>query len=35
MEMANFSRMQILQESGIAMLAQANQHQSAVLKLLG
>ena len=34
-EMANFTRMQILQESGVAMLAQANQTQSAVLRLLG
>jgi flagellin len=34
-EMANFSRLQILQESGVAMLAQANMTQSAVLKLLG
>lgn len=33
-EMANFSRLQILQESGVAMLAQANMTQSAVLKLL-
>ena len=34
-EMANYSRLQILQESGIAMLAQANMTQSNVLKLLG
>ena len=34
-EMSNLSRLQILQESGIAMLAQANMHQSSVLKLLG
>ena len=34
-EMANFSKLQILQEAGVAMLAQANQTQSAVLRLLG
>jgi flagellin len=34
-EMANMTRLQILQESGIAMLAQANSTQSAVLRLLG
>jgi flagellin len=34
-EMANYSRLQILQESGIAMLSQANMTQSNVLKLLG
>ena len=33
-EMVNLSKLQILQESGVAMLAQANMHQSAVLKLL-
>ncbi|MCW2926215.1 MAG: flagellin domain protein [Thermoleophilia bacterium] len=35
MEMTNLARLQILQESGIAMLAQANQTQSSILKLLG
>ena len=34
-EMSNYTRLQILQESGVAMLAQANQTQSAVLRLLG
>lgn len=34
-EMVSLSRLQILNESGIAMLAQANMHQSSVLKLLG
>ncbi len=33
-EMANMTRLQILQESGVAMLAQANTQQSSVLKLL-
>lgn len=33
-EMVNLSKLQILQESGVAMLAQANMHQSSVLKLL-
>ena len=34
-EMTEFTRLQILQQSGTAMLAQANQLQSTVLKLLG
>ena len=34
-EMTNFTRLQILQQSGTAMLAQANQSSSAVLSLLG
>jgi flagellin len=34
-EMVTLSKLQILQESGVAMLAQANQSKSAVLKLLG
>ena len=34
-EMTNLSKLQIMQQSGIAMLAQANMHQSSVLKLLG
>jgi flagellin len=34
-EMANLSRLQILQQSGIAMLAQANMQRSSVLGLLG
>jgi flagellin len=33
-ELANMTRLQILQESGVAMLAQANTQQGAVLKLL-
>jgi flagellin len=33
-EMANYTRLQILQESGIAMLGQANMNQSAVMSLL-
>jgi flagellin len=33
-EMANMTRLQILQESGMAMLAQANTQQSSVLRLL-
>jgi flagellin len=33
-EMTNYSRLQILQESGVAMLAQANMTQQTVLKLL-
>jgi flagellin len=33
-EMANYTRLQILQESGIAMLGQANMNQSAVMRLL-
>lgn len=34
-EMSNFSRTQILQQAGISMLAQANQANQGVLKLLG
>jgi flagellin len=34
-EMVNLTRMQILQQSGTAMLAQANQSPQSVLKLLG
>lgn len=34
-EMSNFSRSQILQQAGISMLAQANQANQGVLKLLG
>lgn len=34
-EMANFTKEQILQQAGTAMLAQANQKPQAVLKLLG
>lgn len=33
-EMTTLARLQILQESGIAMLAQANMHQNTVLRLL-
>jgi flagellin len=33
-EMATFTRFQILQQSGVAMLAQANQAPQAVLRLL-
>lgn len=33
-EMATFTRYQILQQSGVAMLAQANQAPQAVLRLL-
>ena len=34
-EMTNFTKLQILQQSGVAMLAQANQLSNTVLKLLG
>ncbi len=34
-EMSNFSRSQILQQAGVSMLAQANQANQSVLKLLG
>jgi flagellin len=34
-EMVNFTRLQILSQSGTSMLAQANQSSSSVLKLLG
>jgi len=34
-EMSNFTRLQVLQQSGTAMLAQANQQPQAVLKLIG
>jgi flagellin len=34
-EMTNFTKLQILQQSGLAVLAQANQNPQAVLKLLG
>lgn len=34
-EMTNFSRTQILQQAGVSMLAQANQSNQGVLKLLG
>jgi len=34
-EMSNFTKLQILQQSGTAMLAQANQSSQGVLKLLG
>lgn len=34
-EMTNYTRLQILQQSGLAMLAQANQAPQAVLSLLG
>jgi flagellin len=35
LEMANFTRHQILQQAGTAMLAQANVQTQSVLKLLG
>jgi flagellin len=34
-EMTNFTKLQILQQSGVSVLAQANSQPSAVLKLLG
>ena len=34
-EMTNFSKLQILQQAGMSVLAQANQSQQGVLKLLG
>ena len=34
-EMTSFTRSQILQQAGTAMLAQANQAPQSVLKLLG
>jgi flagellin len=34
-EMVNLTKMQILQQAGTAMLAQANQAPQSVLKLLG
>jgi flagellin len=34
-EMSEFSKFQIMQQAGVAMLAQANQSPQAVLKLLG
>jgi flagellin len=34
MEMANFTRHQILNQAGVSMLAQANQAPQAVLSLL-
>ena len=34
-EMTNFTRSQILQQAGTAMLAQANQSSQGVLRLLG
>jgi flagellin len=34
MEMTNFTKLQVLQQSGVAMLAQANQAPDAVLNLL-
>ncbi len=34
-EMTNFTKAQILQQAGTAMLAQANQAPQGVLKLLG
>jgi flagellin len=34
-EMSNFTKAQILQQAGVAMLAQANQMPQAILKLLG
>ncbi len=33
-EMVNFTKLQILQQAGTSMLAQANQASSSVLKLL-
>ena len=33
-EMANFTKLQVLQQAGTAMLAQANTTQQTVLKLL-
>ena len=34
-EMVNLTKMQVLQQAGTAMLAQANQPPQSVLKLLG
>jgi flagellin len=34
-EMVNFTKLQILQSAGTAMLAQANQSSQGVLQLLG
>jgi flagellin len=34
-EMVNLTKMQVLQQAGTAMLAQANQSPQSVLKLLG
>ncbi len=34
-EMVNLTKMQVLQQAGTAMLAQANQQPQSVLKLLG
>ena len=35
MQMANLSKYQVLQQSGIAMLAQADQMPQALLKVIG
>ncbi|SHH35985.1 flagellin, partial [Tepidibacter thalassicus] len=35
LEMANYQKLNVLQQAGVSMLAQANQQPQAILKLLG